>query len=199
MNSKVKTLISGVCLSASLLAAAMPQAMALEDSAHTEQTCAAQTIVAPCMDYINDADITFSISGGKAYVDGWVRGQNGIATRCKITANLQVKNGLSWSTVKTWSDDQNGRKASISGSYSVSSGKTYRVSAVVTAYKGSLSESKTMISKTMGSNTDNKIGGDSNGLLKSHKTEKVHISPRKRCIGLIWIIMLSTVLDFDVT
>ena len=60
MNSKVKTLISGVCLSASLLAAAMPQAMALEDSAHTEQTCAAQTIVAPCMDYINDADITFS-------------------------------------------------------------------------------------------------------------------------------------------
>jgi len=143
MNSKVKTLISGVCLSASLLAAA------LEDSAHTEQTCAAQTIVAPCMDYINDADITFSISGGKAYVDGWVRGQNGIATRCKITANLQVKNGLSWSTVKTWSDDQNGRKASISGSYSVSSGKTYRVSAVVTAYKGSLSESKTMISKTI--------------------------------------------------
>ena len=130
MNSKVKTLISGVCLSASLLAAAMPQAMALEDSAHTEQTCAAQTIVAPCMDYINDADITFSISGGKAYVDGWVRGQNG-------------------STVKTWSDDQNGRKASISGSYSVSSGKTYRVSAVVTAYKGSLSESKTMISKTI--------------------------------------------------
>ena len=110
MNSKVKTLISGVCLSASLLAAAMPQAMALEDSAHTEQTCAAQTIVAPCMDYINDADITFSIS---------------------------------------WSDDQNGRKASISGSYSVSSGKTYRVSAVVTAYKGSLSESKTMISKTI--------------------------------------------------
>ena len=140
MNSKVKTLISGVCLSASLLAAAMPQAMALEDSAHTEQTCAAQTIVAPCMDYINDADITFSISGGKAYVDGWVRGQNGITTRCKITANLQVKN---------WSDDQNGRKASISGSYSVSSGKTYRVSAVVTAYKGSLSESKTMISKTI--------------------------------------------------
>ncbi|RHR88782.1 hypothetical protein DWW41_02195 [Butyricicoccus sp. AF15-40] len=114
MNSKVKTLISGVCLSASLLAAAMPQAMALEDSAHTEQTCAAQTIVAPCMDYINDADITFSISGGKAYVDGWVRGQNGIATRCKITANLQVKNGLSWSTVKTWSDDQNGRKGHLS-------------------------------------------------------------------------------------
>ena len=94
MNSKVKTLISGVCLSASLLAAAMPQAMALEDSAHTEQTCAAQTIVAPCMDYINDADITFSISGGKAYVDGWVRGQNGIATRCKITANLQVRIGI---------------------------------------------------------------------------------------------------------
>ena len=85
MNSKVKTLISGVCLSASLLAAAMPQAMALEDSAHTEQTCAAQTIVAPCMDYINDADITFSISGGKAYVDCCVSGQTGIATRCKIT------------------------------------------------------------------------------------------------------------------
>ena len=146
MNSKVKTLISGVCLSASLLAAAMPQAMALEDSAPAEPISAAQTIVVPCMDYINDADVTFSISGGKAYVDGWVRGQNGIATRCKITANLQVKNGLSWSTVKTWSDDQNGRKASISGSYSVSSGKTYRVSAVVTAYKGSLSESKTMIS-----------------------------------------------------
>ena len=144
MNSKVKTLISGVCLSASLLAAAMPQAMALEDSTPAEPIGAAQTIVMPCMDYINDADITFSISGGKAYVDGWVRGQNGIATRCKITANLQVKNGLSWSNVKTWSDDQNGRKASISGS-----GKTYRVYAVVTAYKGSLSESKTMISKTI--------------------------------------------------
>ena len=44
MNSKVKTLISGVCLSASLLAAAMPQAMALEDSTPAEPIGAAQTI-----------------------------------------------------------------------------------------------------------------------------------------------------------
>lgn len=57
--------------------------MALEDSTPAEPIGAAQTIVMPCMDYINDADITFSISGGKAYVDGWVRGQNGIATRCQ--------------------------------------------------------------------------------------------------------------------
>lgn len=63
------------------------------------------------MAYINDADLTFSISNGKANVDNWVREQNGIATRCEVITNLQIKSGLLWSIVKTWSDDQKGRES----------------------------------------------------------------------------------------
>lgn len=151
MNRNVKTIISGICLSASLLTTAVPQALALSETtaAPESTTISMHNTIAPYMAYINDADLTFSISGGKAYVDGWVRGQSGVATRCKITANLQVKSGLTWSTVKTWSDDQNGRRASISGNYTVTSGKSYRVTATVIAYNGAQSESKQLVSKTI--------------------------------------------------
>ena len=149
MNHRVKIMLASVCLSTSLLTVTMPQVLALDVAELETPVSSTQSIIAPYMAYINDADLTFSISNGKANVDSWVRGQNGIATRCKVTANLQVKSGLLWSTVKTWSDDQNGRKASVSGSYAVTSGKSYRVTATVIAYNGSQSESKQLVSKTI--------------------------------------------------
>lgn len=43
-------------------------------------------------------------------------------------------------------------------------------------------------------------GGDSNGLLKNpHKTERLHTSPRKRCIGLMWTDIVYLIFQHNTT
>ncbi len=145
VSARRKMLASGLCLAACLLAANVPQAYALNDA-----TCsAAQGDIELYMAYINDADCTFSISNGTAKINAWVRGQSGNSTKCRIVVNLQEKSGLSWKTVQTWSDTQDGRKAAVNASKKVTSGKSYRATAAVTVWNGSRSESKTLLSKAL--------------------------------------------------
>ncbi|MGO5027786.1 MULTISPECIES: hypothetical protein [Agathobaculum] len=145
MGTRRKMLVSGLCLTACLLATNVPQAYALNDTTSS----AVQGDVELYMTYINDADCTFSISNGTAKINAWVRGQSGNSTKCQIVVNLQEKSGLSWKTVQTWSDTRNGRKATVNASQKVTSGKSYRVTATVTVWNGSKSESKPMTSNPL--------------------------------------------------
>ena len=91
MGARRKILVSGLCLTACLLATNVPQAYALNDA-----TCSvAQGDIELYMAYINDADCTFSISNGTAKINAWVRGQSGNSTKCQIVVHLQEKSGLS--------------------------------------------------------------------------------------------------------
>ena len=72
--------------------------------------------------------------------------QNYLFHVSKNVAELQVKNGSSWTTVETWADTQNGYRASVYENYSVTKEKTYRVKATATAWEGSQSEIQTVFS-----------------------------------------------------
>ena len=96
--------------------------------------------------YIRQTTSVLSISGTTATVDCSTLGVVGEATKAKIVAELQVKNGSSWTTVETWADTQNGYRASVYENYSVTKEKTYRVKATATAWEGSQSEIQTVFS-----------------------------------------------------
>lgn len=140
-----KMLASSLCLTACLLATNVSQAYALNETTFS----AVQNNIELYMEYINDADCTFSISNGTATIHAWVRGQSGNSTKCQIVINLQERSGSTWKTVQTWSETQNGRKATVNASKNVTSGKSYRVTATVTVWNGSKSESKSLTSKTL--------------------------------------------------
>lgn len=107
-----KMLASSLCLTACLLATNVSQAYALNETTFS----AVQNNIELYMEYINDADCTFSISNGTATIHAWVRGQSGNSTKCQIVINLQERSGSTWKTVQTWSETQNGRKATVNAS-----------------------------------------------------------------------------------
>lgn len=145
MTHGKRSAIAGVVLTASLLTLSLPQALALDAGVMT----ISEEDVMPFMTYINDADSQFSISKGTASVNAWVRGHTNVTTKCKVVVKLQVKSGTGWATVKTWTSEQNGQRASVNETLSVSSGKSYRAVTTVTAWSGSKSESKTITSDTV--------------------------------------------------
>ena len=65
------------------------------------------------------------------------------ATKAKMIAELQVKNGDSWVPVGLWTDTQDGFKAQVYETKSVVKGHTYRVKATATVWEGSQSETVT--------------------------------------------------------
>lgn len=105
-----------------------------------------ESAIAPYMLYISDWGNKLTISGRTATVDCFVKGQIGEATKAKVVAELQEKNGSSWSTIATWTDTQNAYKASVYETKSVTAGKTYRVKATVTVWEGTKSETQTVYS-----------------------------------------------------
>ena len=62
---------------------------------------------------------------------------------------LQQKSGsFAWILVDSWTDRQDGTRASVSETVSVTPGETYRVKAVVTVWAGSDAETATIYSET---------------------------------------------------
>lgn len=101
------------------------------------------------MTYINTTSNDFAISAGQAYVACSIRGYNGVTDKVTIYADLQqCKNG-SWITIKSWSETSNDYMGSISKTYSVDKGYTYRVRASFTAYSGGSSENISSTSNTV--------------------------------------------------
>ena len=144
MNSKMKKTAAIVCLGAAVLA--LTPAVSMAETAMKSVNAQTENAISPYMLYIRQTTSVLSISGTTATVDCSTLGVVGEATKAKIIAELQVKNGSSWTTVETWTDTQNSYRASVYEAYSVTKGKTYRVKATATVWDGSQSEIQTVFS-----------------------------------------------------
>jgi len=131
MQKRQVKMLSAMLVMVVLALLAMPAAAMAEDG------------IAPHFTYIVDSEATMSISGTTATVDAWVCGDTIYATKTKIIAELQVKNGNDWIPVAIWTDTQDGLKAHVNETKSVVKGHTYRVKATGTAWEGSQSETVT--------------------------------------------------------
>lgn len=136
-----KALLPALCVSLCLCGAMAPSVSAAEIPAPPDQG-----EITPYALYIGGKDLSFVISNGVATVKGWVTGQPGVADRCQVVVTLEEKSGTTWKTIATWSDESNGGRASVSETTAVTAGKTYRAKVVVTAWSGSKSETKTILS-----------------------------------------------------
>lgn len=136
-----KAFLPALCVSLCLCGGMVPgvSAAALPDPP-------GQGEITPYALFIRGKSLTFDISAGVAAVNGWVTGQTGVADRCRIVVELQEKSGSSWETVATWSDESDGRRASVSETKTVTAGRTYRAKAEVTAWSGDASETQTILS-----------------------------------------------------
>lgn len=101
-----------------------------------------ESSIAPYMLYIKDTDYSLKINGTKATVNCSVQGGSA-ATKAKVIAELQVKNGNSWIPVEIWTVTENSDYAEVSETHTVTSGNTYRVKATMTVWESSLSETQT--------------------------------------------------------
>ena len=144
MNSKMKKTAATVCLGAAVLA--LTPAVSMAETAMKPVNAQTENAISPYMLYIRQTTSVLSISGTTATVDCSTLGVVGEATKAKIIAELQVKNGSSWTTVETWTDTQNSYRASVYETYSVTKGKPYRVKATATVWEGSQSEIQTVFS-----------------------------------------------------
>lgn len=136
-----KALLPALCVSLCLCGGMVPGVSAVEISDPPSQG-----EITPYALYIGGKDLSFAISNGVATVKGWVTGQPGVADRCQVVVTLEEKSGTTWKTIATWSDESNGGRASVSETKAVTAGKTYRAKVVVTAWSGSKSETKTILS-----------------------------------------------------
>lgn len=119
------------------------QSMALEKDMGMD-TNNQNTIAMPCMEYIASSRTTLNIdSNGTAKVNCSVYGYSGTTTKVKITAKLQQYKNGSWITVKTFTASADSHYKIMSESCDVVSGYKYRVQATVSAYSGSLVETRT--------------------------------------------------------
>lgn len=137
-----KALLPSVCISLCLCGGIISPAAAV--SALSVATNA--TEFAPCALYIQDTRCTFDVTNRTAKVYGMVKGQLGVVNRCRVVVTLEEKTGSTWKNVATWTDEADGQRASVSETKAVTAGKTYRAKAVVTAWSGSKSETKTILS-----------------------------------------------------
>ena len=80
--------------------------------------------ISPMFVNIRSTSAELTIGGNTANCYGGVQAYSA-GNSCTINMKLQKKNGSSWTTIKTWSDDGNG-SASLSETYTISSG-TFRV------------------------------------------------------------------------
>lgn len=144
MNYKMKKAVASICMGAAVLT--LTPAVSMAETATIFENDQQENSIAPYMLYIRDSSASLAISGTKATVDCSVSGNRTSATKAKVVAELQVKNGSSWTTVKTWTDTQNDYEAYVYETYTITKGNTYRVKASVTVWEDSLSETQTVYS-----------------------------------------------------
>lgn len=142
----LKKISAAICLSAAVLMSV--PAVSLAETA-AEPTNQQENGIAPYMTYIVDARCALSISGTTATVDCWVNGDVLDATKAKVIAELQVKNGNNWIPTAIWTDTRDGYEAYVYETKSVVSGHTYRVKATVMAWEGEQSETQIIFTDEM--------------------------------------------------
>ena len=92
------------------------------------------------MNLIADYWLSIDINGTTAEVEAEVDGHVLDATRAKVIAELQVKNGNSWIPVAIWTEDSDDYYARIYETHDVVKGHTYRVKGTFMVWEGSASE-----------------------------------------------------------
>lgn len=130
MEQRMYKLVSVICLLAVLLV----PCQAFADTGYQDEG------VSPLMEIIGMYTIDFGISGTTASVEAEVEGDYPTATKAKVIAELQVKNGDNWIPVKIWTDERNDYYARVDETYSVVKGHTYRVKCTFTVWEGEESE-----------------------------------------------------------
>lgn len=141
----MKKYILSLVLCCFMLCTGSVQAFAIAPSAKTPSI--ESIAISPLMDYIVQADGSIYIdSNGVATVKSSVYGYQGTTTRVEISAKLQQYKGGQWVTLKTFTTESNTHRTSLSSTYSVTKGYTYRVQATIRAYSGSSIETQTVTS-----------------------------------------------------
>ena len=133
MHTKTKKILATICMGAVVLTSV--PAVAANTVSQQENE------IMPYMLYIQNALCEFGISGTTANVECSVTGRSS-ATKAKVIAELQVKNGSNWIPVKIWTNTQDSYEAYVDESHPVTKGHTYRVKATVTVWEGSQSETQ---------------------------------------------------------
>ena len=96
--------------------------------------------ITPRMNLIADYWLSIDINGTTAEVEAEVDGHVLDATRAKVIAELQVKNGSNWIPVAIWTEEDNDYDARIRETHDVVKGHTYRVKGTFMVWEGSASE-----------------------------------------------------------
>lgn len=97
------------------------------------------------MDSITSIQCTVVANNGKVTGRVSVIGHREV-DRCKIFLAIQKKDGNRWISVASWSEDVNGRNATLSKTIDGKKGVTYRVNATITAWQNGKPETKTITS-----------------------------------------------------
>lgn len=92
-------------------------------------------IIAPMNVYISNTNQNLSISGGTATCSASMSAISSI-TKVKIVSSLQYYQNGSWTTLTTFTTNENTNYASQYETYSVTSGRTYRLYTTYYAYIG---------------------------------------------------------------
>lgn len=142
MHTKTKKVLATICMGAVVLTSVPAAAMAATAVNPVSQQ---ENEIMPYMTYIQRAKCNFGISGTTANVNCSVTGRSS-ATKAKVIAELQVKNGSNWIPVKIWTNTQDSYEAYVDESHPVTQGHTYRVKATVTIWEGSQSETQYLYS-----------------------------------------------------
>lgn len=128
-----------------MLLASGTQAFAAESN--ISDSPSATFLISPRMNYIVQAKGSLYIdSKGIATVDCSVYGYQGTTTRVEISANLQQYKSGRWVTLKTFTAENDSHRTSLTDTYSVTKGYSYRVQASIKAYSGSSTETRTVTS-----------------------------------------------------
>ena len=107
-------------------------------------------VITPQWKYISKINPSLTVDdSGIATVHCSVTGKMGTTTRVEITAKLQRYVSGRWVTIQTFTAESDSHRVSLSKTYSLTKGYTYRVQATVTAYSGTSVESDMVTSGTL--------------------------------------------------
>lgn len=142
MSQKMRKVLAISCLS-SFAITSVP-VMALAEESIVPQTTLQENEITPYLTYIVDSMCDLAIKNSTATVDCWVKGHYSDATKAKVIAELQLKNGSSWLPVGLWTDTRDEHMAWVYETKSITKGQIYRVKSTVTVWEGSQSETLTI-------------------------------------------------------
>ena len=144
MQRKTKEVLATICLGATVLT--LIPAVSWAETAAIPVICQQETEISPYMLLINRVECDLDITGTTATAKCYVTGDPNAATKAKIIAELQVKNGSSWIPVKIWTVTEDSYSARVKETYTITQGNTYRLKATMTVWEGSQSETQIVYS-----------------------------------------------------